>query len=151
MTDLVIFMKSSGAKQFSYRSINYSYKKLSRWITAVDSAQGTTMAQRKPFGPCRQCICLIAVRLIVGPASISEETAWSSWLWTLPFRVFGTGRLYLNMLRMVISEFAKGVPAQTVQIPPPEEVAGMTYDEIDATLWFGAPMLACFIQYLRNT
>jgi hypothetical protein len=55
------------------------------------------------------------------------------------------------MLRTVIPEFAKAFPGKTDQIPPPEKVKGMTYDQIEAALRFGAPKLAWLRYYLRNT
>jgi hypothetical protein len=72
-------------------------------------------------------------------------------LWTLPSEVADTGRPNLIMLKTVISEFAKAFPGKTDQIPPPEKVKGMTYDQIKAALRFGAPKLAWLIHYLRNT
>jgi hypothetical protein len=55
------------------------------------------------------------------------------------------------MLRTVISEFAKAFPGKTDRIPPLEKVKGMTYDQIEAALRFGAPKLAWLKHYLRNT
>jgi len=39
----------------------------------------------------------------------------------------------------------------TDQIPAPEKFKGMTYDQIEAALWFMAPKLACLKQYYQNT
>jgi hypothetical protein len=81
------------------------------------------------------------------------DPAISLWrqLWNLPSRVADTGRPNVIMLRTVISEFAETFPEKTGQIPPPEKVKGMTYDQIEAALWFEPPKLAWLKQYLRNT
>jgi hypothetical protein len=55
------------------------------------------------------------------------------------------------MLRTVISELAQVFTAKTDRIPPPEQVNGMTYDQLKVALRLGAPMLAWLTQYLQNT
>jgi len=55
------------------------------------------------------------------------------------------------MLRTFISKFANAFPGKTDRIPPPDKVKGMTYDQIEAALRFGAPKLAWLKHYLRNT
>ena len=109
------------------------------------------MGKTKPFGPRWRFIRLISIALIRGPASMDPEISSSKRLWTLPSGVADTGRPNLIMLKMVISEFAKAFPGKTDQIPPPEKVKGMTYDQIEAALRFGARKLAWLKHYLRNT
>jgi len=48
------------------------------------------------------------------------------------------GRLYLIILRMVISLFPNTFQCKTNQIPPPDKVQGITYDQIKAVLQFMA-------------
>jgi hypothetical protein len=150
-TELVTFTKSSGAGQFYINLVDGSYKGLRERITRVASAQATTMGKTKPFGPRWRFIRLISIALILGPASMDPEISLLKRLWTLPSGVADTGRPNLIMLRTVISEFAKAFPGKTDRIPPPEKVKGMTYDQIEAALQFGAPKLASLKHYLRNT
>jgi len=46
------------------------------------------------------------------------------------------------MLRIVSAEFGKAFPGKMDQIPSPEMVKGMTYDQIMAALQCGAPTMA---------
>jgi hypothetical protein len=55
------------------------------------------------------------------------------------------------MLRTVIFEFAKAFPGKTDRIPPAEMVKGISYDQIEAALQFGASKLAWLKHYLQNT
>jgi len=150
-TELVTFTKSSGAGQFYIHFVDGSYKGLRETITGVASAQATTMGKTKPFGPQWRFIGLISIAHILGPASMDAEISSSKRLWTLPPRVADTGRPNLIMLRTVISEFAKAFTGKADRIPLPEKVKGMTYDQIEAALWFVAPKLAWLKHYLRNT
>jgi len=150
-TELVTFTKSSGAGQFYFNLGDSSYKGLRLRITGVASTQATTMGKTKHFDPHWRFIRLISVVLILGPALIDPEISSSKRLWTLPSGVADTGRPNLIMLRTVMSEFAKAFPGKTDRIPPPGKVKGMTYDQIEAALLFGAPMLAWLKHYLRNT
>jgi len=126
-TELVKFMKSSGAGQFYINLVDCSYTGLRERITGVASAQATTMSQTKPFGACWQITRGISIAHILGPASMDPEISSAKQLLTLPSGVVDTRRLNLILLRMVISEFAKAFPRKTDRIPPPEKVKGMTY------------------------
>jgi hypothetical protein len=150
-TKLVTFTKSSGAGKFYINFVDGSYKGLRERITGVASAHATMKGKTNPFGPRWQCICLIYVALILGPASMDLEISSSKQLWKLPSGVADTGRPNLILLRTVISEIAKAFPGNTDRIPLPEKVKGMTYDQIEAALGLGAPKLAWLKQYLRNT
>jgi len=138
-TELVTFMKSSGAGQFYIDLADSSYKGLRERITGVASAQATTMCKMKPFGPRWRFIWLISIVLILGPASMDPEISSSKRLWSLPSGVPDTGRLNLIMLRTVISKFGKAFLGKTDRIPPPVKFKGMTYDQIEAALRFAAP------------
>jgi hypothetical protein len=150
-SELVTFTKSSGAGQFYINSVDSSYKGLRERITRVASTKVTTMGKTKPFGPRWRVIRLISIAHMLGPASMDPEICSSKGLWTLPSRVADTGRPNLIMLRTAISQLAKAFPGKTDRIPPPGKVKGMTYDQIEAALRFGAPMLAWLKHYLWNT
>jgi len=109
------------------------------------------MGQKKPYGPRWRFIRLLSIALILGPASMDPEISSSKRLWTLPSGVADMGRPNLSMQRTVISGFPKAFPGKTDRIPPPDKVKGMTYDQIEAALRFGAPKLAWLKHYLRNT
>jgi hypothetical protein len=150
-TELVTFTKFSGAGQFYINFVDGSYKGLRQRITGVASAQATMIGKTKPFGPRWRFNRHIAIALILGPASMDPGISSSNGIWTLPSRDADTGRPNLIMLRTVISEFAKAFPGKTDRIPPPDNVKGMTYDQIEAALRFGAPKMAWLKHYLRNT
>jgi len=139
---LVPFTKSSGVGHFHINLVDGSYMGLRERITRVASAQATLDGKTKSFGPHWQYIHHISPALILARAWMDPEISSSKRFSSLPSAVADTGTLNLIMLRMVISEFAKAFPGNMDQIPPPEKVKGITYDQIKALLPFGDPKLA---------
>ena len=150
-TEPVTFTKSSGAGQFYMDLVDGSYKGHRERITGVASMQATMMGKIKTFGPCWRFICLISRTLILGSASMDLEISSSKQLLKLPSRAADRGRPKQILLSTVISEFAKAFPGKLDQIPLPQKVHGMTFDQIEAALQFWAPKLAWPKQYLWNT
>ena len=107
--------------------VDGSYKGHRERITGIASAQATAMGKTKPFGPRWRFIRLISVVHVLGLASMDPEISSSKRLCSFPSGVADTGRPNLIMLRTVVSEFAKAFPGKRDQIPPPENVKGMTY------------------------
>jgi len=67
-TELVTFIKSSGARLFYNNLADGGCKGLQERITGVASAQATTMGRMTPFCPRWRFICLISGAQIHSPA-----------------------------------------------------------------------------------
>lgn len=150
-SDLVLFKKSIRHGQNSIQLVNSSYNSLSERFRGIVYMQATTMGQRKPFGPCWLSIHLITIVMILHASWMDSERYPSKQLWKLLFRVADTGRQILIMLRMVISNYAKAFPWESVQIHPLEKIIGIMLSQIEAALCFAIQKLAWLVWYLSNT
>jgi hypothetical protein len=112
---------------------------------------GYNERQEEAFGPRSQFIRFIPVPLILGAASIDPQISSLKRLLKLPSSAADTGRPNLIMVRTVISEFAKAFSKKMDQLPLPEMVKGITYDQIEAALRLGSLKLTWLKQSLRNT
>jgi hypothetical protein len=138
-TELVTFTTSTGAGQFYIDLVDGSYKVRRERITRIATTEARTMGKTTPFGIRWRFLRIISGVLILAPASMDPEISLSTQFWSLPFTVADRGKLNLTMLRMVISECAKASPGKTDQIPPPQNVEGMMYHQINTAFRFGAP------------
>jgi hypothetical protein len=105
-TELVTFMKSSGAGHIYINSVDGSYKGLRERFTGVASTQATAIGKTNTFGSGWWFIYLISVAFNLGPASMDPDISSSKQLGSLTSGVAHMGRPNLMMLRTVISEFA---------------------------------------------
>jgi len=119
------------AVHFSIDFADGRYIGIPEIIAEVASRQATPMYKMKPLCLYWGLIHLTSVVFILGPASMDPEIPSLKHLWLLHSCVADMARPNLIMLRMVISEFAKGFERKTDWIPPPEMVNSITYDQLD--------------------